>query len=138
MLNVMSKFLALGLSLDQVIERTTWNARGQSKRRSLAIFPLAPRRISRCCALRKGKFWLSGHLQRADSKGKQRLACEMTIRDGKIVYDLNGLGRPDWTTLPKDYRHTGDPHWDAPSAAACAAWCHNFRRVRPDHALKLT
>jgi hypothetical protein len=27
------------------------------------------------------------------------------------VYDLNGLARPDWETLPKDYRSTGDPRW---------------------------
>jgi hypothetical protein len=27
----------------------------------------------------------------------------VTIRDGKIVYDLNGITRPDWTTLPADY-----------------------------------
>jgi hypothetical protein len=36
----------------------------------------------------------------------------MTLRDGKIVYELNGLSRPDWTTLPKGYRSTGDPRWD--------------------------
>ena len=33
----------------------------------------------------------------------------MTLRDGKIVYELNGLSRPDWTTLPKGYRSSGDP-----------------------------
>jgi dihydroorotase len=37
----------------------------------------------------------------------------MTLKDGKIVYELNGLSRPDWTTLPADYRQTGDPKWDA-------------------------
>ncbi len=36
----------------------------------------------------------------------------MTLRDGKIVYELNGLSRPDWTTLPKNYRSTGSPRWD--------------------------
>ena len=36
----------------------------------------------------------------------------MTLRDGKIVYELNGLSRPDWTTLPKGYRSSGDPRWD--------------------------
>ena len=41
-----------------------------------------------------------------------KLTCEMTLRDGKIVYELNGLSRPDWTTLPKGYRSTGDPRWD--------------------------
>ena len=37
----------------------------------------------------------------------------MTLKDGKIVYELNGLSRPDWTTLPADYQNTGDPAWDA-------------------------
>ena len=37
----------------------------------------------------------------------------MTLRDGKVVYDLNGLARPDWKTLPRGYRTTGDPRWDA-------------------------
>jgi dihydroorotase len=36
----------------------------------------------------------------------------MTLKDGRIVYELNGLSRPDWTTLPADYRGTGDPSWD--------------------------
>jgi hypothetical protein len=35
----------------------------------------------------------------------------MTLRDGKVVYDLNGLARPDWETLPRDYRSTSDPRW---------------------------
>ena len=38
------------------------------------------------------------------------------LRNGKVVYDLNGLTRPDWTTLPKDYTRTGDARWDAVSA----------------------
>jgi hypothetical protein len=37
----------------------------------------------------------------------------LTLRDGKVVYDLNGMTRPDWTTLPKDYRGTSDARWDA-------------------------
>ena len=45
-------------------------------------------------------------------RGTRKLICEMTLRDGKIVYDLNGLARPEWTALPKDYRATGDPRWD--------------------------
>ena len=39
--------------------------------------------------------------------------CELTVRDGKVVYDLNGLSRPDWRTLPADYGQTGDARWDA-------------------------
>jgi len=45
-------------------------------------------------------------------RGHQKLACELTLRDGKVVYDLNGITRPDWNTLPKDYTQTGDARWD--------------------------
>ena len=44
-------------------------------------------------------------------RAKQKLVNEMTLRDGKVVYDLNGLARPDWETLPRDYRSTSDPRW---------------------------
>jgi dihydroorotase len=44
-------------------------------------------------------------------RAKQRLACELTLRDGKVVYDLNGIARPDWDTLPRDSKSTGDPRW---------------------------
>ena len=29
-------------------------------------------------------------------KGTQKLRCELTLRDGRVVYDLNGLTREDW------------------------------------------
>lgn len=45
-------------------------------------------------------------------RGSRKLTCEMTLRDGKILYELNGLSRPDWTTLPKNYKATGSPRWD--------------------------
>jgi hypothetical protein len=37
------------------------------------------------------------------------------LRDGRVVYDLNGITRPAWTTLPPNYTQTGDPAWDAVS-----------------------
>ncbi len=29
-------------------------------------------------------------------KGKQKLECELTLRKGQIVWDLNGISRPAW------------------------------------------
>jgi dihydroorotase len=46
-------------------------------------------------------------------RAEKKLVCEITLRDGKVVYDLNGLARPDWETLPGGYRSTGDARWDA-------------------------
>jgi len=33
-------------------------------------------------------------------KGAQKLLCELTLRDGRVVYDLNGRSRQDWDKLP--------------------------------------
>lgn len=44
--------------------------------------------------------------------GSERLSAEMTPKDGKIAYDLNGLARPEWNTLSPNYGPTGDPRWD--------------------------
>ena len=46
-------------------------------------------------------------------RSDKKLVCAMTLRDGKVVYDLDGLARPDWETLPRGYRTPGDPRWDA-------------------------
>jgi len=32
--------------------------------------------------------------------GKQKLLCELTIKDGRIVYDLNGMSADLWTAKP--------------------------------------
>ena len=50
-------------------------------------------------------------------KSDRKLTCELTLRDGRVVFDLNGITRPDWNTLPRDYKQTGDAKWDAVSPA---------------------
>jgi dihydroorotase len=44
-------------------------------------------------------------------EGAQRLSCEMTVRDGKVVYDLGALTAVPWETLDPNARG-GDPRWD--------------------------
>jgi dihydroorotase len=111
MLTVMNKFLAMGLSPEEVVERSTWNpAReiGQTQLGNLSVGSPADLAVLR---LEQGEFgFLDSYGARL--RGTRRLACEMTVRDGKIVFELNGLSRPDWTTLPGGYRSTGDPRWD--------------------------
>ena len=36
-------------------------------------------------------------------KGKQRLQPELTLREGRVVWDMNSRSGTDWQTLPKDY-----------------------------------
>ena len=111
MLHVMSKFLALGLTVEEVIERTTWNAARAIKQRQLGHLSVGAAADIALLRLEKGDFGFLD-VYNARLNGKERLACEMTLRDGKIVFDENGLGRPAWNTLPNNYRETGDPRWD--------------------------
>jgi len=112
MLNVMSKFLAMGMSVDDVIARSTWNAAKAIRQDRLGHLSVgAPADVA---VLRVE----NGHFGFVDSfgarmNGDARFVCELTVRDGKVVYDLNGVTRPDWQTLPSDYRATGDARWDA-------------------------
>jgi dihydroorotase len=111
MLSVVNKFLALGMPLDDVIQRSTWNpAReiGQEQLGQLTVGAPADVAVLR---LERGDFGFLD-VYGARVRGDKKLTCEMTLKDGKIVYELNGLGRPDWTTLPKNYRDTGHPRWD--------------------------
>ena len=111
MLSVMNKFLALGLSVDDVISRSTWNPAREIGQQQLGHLSVGAPADVAVLRLEQGDFgFLDSYGARL--RGNRKLTCEMTLRDGKIVYELNGLSRPDWTTLPKGYRSTGDPRWD--------------------------
>lgn len=114
MLNVMDKFLAMGLSLEDVILRSTWNPAREIKQEQLGHLTVGAVADIAVLRLEKGSFGFVD-MHGARLRGTQKLTCELTLRGGKVVYDLNGLTRPDWDTLPRDYRSTGDPRWDAVS-----------------------
>ncbi|MBI1790103.1 MAG: amidohydrolase/deacetylase family metallohydrolase [Acidobacteria bacterium] len=110
MLNVMSKFLNLGMSLDDVIVRSTWNPASEIKRTDLGHLSVgAPADIA-VLRLEKGDFGFVD-VYGARMKGNQRLTCELTLRDGLVVYDFNGLTREDWDKLG-NYEVQTDARWD--------------------------
>ncbi len=114
MLNVMDKFLAMGMSLEDVILRSTWNPAREIKHEELGHLSVgAPADIA-VLRVERGKFGFVD-MYGARLTGREKLTCELTLRDGRVVYDLNGITRPEWNTLPKDYRQTGDARWDAVS-----------------------
>ncbi|MCF2496227.1 amidohydrolase/deacetylase family metallohydrolase [Dyadobacter chenhuakuii] len=91
MANVMSKFMALGLSLHDVVQIATWNAAQAIKHEELGNMKAGNVADLAIFRVRDGQFGFT------DSGGKsiagsKKLEIEMTIRDGKIVWDLNGLG----------------------------------------------
>jgi dihydroorotase len=110
MLNVMGKFLAMGMPLDDVIVRSTWNPAKQIQLEQLGNLAVGAPADVAVLRLEKGRFgFVDARSWLLD--GSERLACEMTLRDGKVVYDLNGMTRQRWDkTAPGT--PAGDPRWD--------------------------
>ena len=111
MTNVMSKFLALGMPLQDVVVRSTWNPAREIKQEHLGHLSVGAPADVAVLRLEHGEFGFID-VYGARLRGNQKLVCEMTLREGKILYELNGLSRPDWVTLPKNYKATGNPRWD--------------------------
>ncbi len=111
MLNVMSKLLALGISLDDVIADSTWHPAREIHHEELGNLSVGSPADVSVLRLATGSFGLTD-MYGARMNANQTLQCELTVKDGKVVYDLNGISRPDWKTLPNNYTAVGDRRWD--------------------------
>lgn len=93
MLTTMSKFIAMGMPLQDVIAASTWNPAMEIQHQELGNLSVGAGADVAVLTLQNGEFGLF------DYKGvkldtDKKLLCEVTIRDGKIVYDLNGIANP--------------------------------------------
>ena len=95
MSNVMSKFLAMGMSIQDVILRSTWNPANVIHRTDLGNLDVGSDADVAVFNLRKGDFAFLD-VRNTKLKGSQKLETELTIRAGKIVWNLNGLGAISW------------------------------------------
>jgi dihydroorotase len=111
MLNVMDKFLAMGVSLDDVIAKSTWNPAREIHHEELGHLSVGALADVAVLRVQHGKFGFVD-MYGARMNGSEKLICELTVHNGKIVYDLNGISRLDWKTLPPNYHSIGDPRWD--------------------------
>jgi len=93
--NVMSKFLAMGLTLDQVIERSTINPAKAIRRPELGSIEEGGAADIAVLEVRKGQFAFldSGHAKLTADK---EIRCVLTVRNGEVVWDSEGLSRTDW------------------------------------------
>ncbi len=101
MLNVMSKFLAMGMDLQSVIKASTWAPAQAIQREQLGSLTVGGVADVAVLRLLKGNFNMNdtgvfGFFDYTGTKitGKEKLECEATIRAGKVVYDLNGITTP--------------------------------------------
>jgi len=99
--NCISKLMALGMQLPDAIRRSTVNpARAIHRFPELGTLGIGRTADIAVFELQSGVFALK------DSWGnkllaRQKLEPVLTIRDGEIVYDLNGLAFPLWTAVPE-------------------------------------
>ena len=95
MANTMSKFLALGLSVQEVISLSTWQPALMINRPELGNLSIGSEADVAIFSVSKGNY---GFLDIAGEKlnGNQKLIAELTIRAGKIVWDLNGIAAPEF------------------------------------------
>jgi dihydroorotase len=93
MLSVMSKFMLMGMNLKSVITASTWKPAQVIKREELGHLSVGAIADIAVLNIREGNF---GFYDKTGFKinGKQKFECEMTIKGGKIVYDLNGIANP--------------------------------------------
>jgi dihydroorotase len=105
----------MGMPVESVIARATWNPAREIKHEELGnLSPGSPADVA-VFRLERGKFgFIDMYGARLD--GTQKFVCELTIRAGKVVYDLNGLTRQTWDKLPPHYKRQGDPRWDGYAA----------------------
>lgn len=95
MANVMSKFLAMGLTVQDVVLRSTWNPAQVIKRTDLGHLSAGAEADITIFNVREGDFGFMD-ARGAVLKGNRKFEAELTIREGRVVWDLNGLGGELW------------------------------------------
>ncbi len=110
MLNVMSKFMAMGLTLQQVVADTTWHPAREIQRPELGNLSVGATADVAVLSEEHGKF---GFLDMDNTKmmGDTRVICELTIRAGKVVYDLNGISMDAWNDEHPSSNPQMANHW---------------------------
>ncbi len=95
MLNVADKMLALGLPLKDVIADMTSHPAHEIRRDELGNLSVgAPADVAVLRTI-QGKFGFVD-MHNTVYPGTEKLECELTLRSGKVVYDLNGLTADPW------------------------------------------
>jgi dihydroorotase len=97
MTNIMAKFMAMGMPLQEVIYRSTQKPAEVIRRPELGHLSVGAEADIAVLDLMQGSYgFVDSGMARLD--GKHNLACRMTLRAGQVVWDDQGLGRPDWST----------------------------------------
>ncbi|MBI1353413.1 MAG: amidohydrolase/deacetylase family metallohydrolase [Acidobacteria bacterium] len=99
MAHTMAKILNLGLSMQEVVRLSTVNPAREIHRPELGNLDVGAEADVAVLRLTKGSY---GLLDSAGARypGDRMLSCELTLRAGKVVWDLNGMASKDWQEFP--------------------------------------
>jgi dihydroorotase len=101
MLNLMSKFLNMGMPIDDVVACSTWHPAREIHHEELGHLSVGAVADVAVLRLVHGDF---GFVDSAGLRlrGDRKLVGELTVRAGKIVWDLNGLSAEDLDHAKRD------------------------------------
>jgi dihydroorotase len=95
MVETMSKFLALGQPLADVVRWSTDNPAKQIQLPELGHLSVGAGADIAVLRLEKGRFgFVDQNSTALRVDGTERLSCEVTFRNGQVVHDLNGITKP--------------------------------------------
>lgn len=95
MINVVSKMINLGMSMEEAIEASTWKPAQVIRREDLGHLSTGAGADIAIFSLHNGDYgFLDSSLNLLP--GKMKLETELTIREGKVVWDLNGIASRRW------------------------------------------
>ncbi len=95
MCNVLSKFMAIGMELEEVISRATWIPAQVIDCPDLGHLSVGAEADIAVLRLREGDFGYVD-VRRKKVPGSQRLEAELTLRAGRVVWDLNGISMDEF------------------------------------------
>jgi dihydroorotase len=98
----MSKLMALGLPLKEAVLRSTWNPAQEIKRTDLGHLSVGAVADVAVWNLMKGEFGFRDN-QEGMVKGRERLFCEVTLKDGRVAWDWNSRSGVDYRKLGPTY-----------------------------------
>ena len=85
----------MGMYIEDIVFRATWNSALSIKREDLGHLSEGAIADVAVLSVRKGSF---GFIDTLGNKmtGDRRLEAELTIREGKVVWDQNGIAAKEW------------------------------------------
>jgi dihydroorotase len=113
---VMSKFLAMGVPLEDIIRRSTVNPAQEIHRPELGTLSVGKEADIAVLEQLNGSFgYVDCGFARMD--GKVKLVARVTVRAGRIVWDPSGLSMVEWEKARPQYFNMPGPGHSAPAQA---------------------